>query len=262
MKFPVSHKTRYNDVILQAHNNGIVLKSAAFSGTIMTRCMIKKDFFHNGNYHIEVRNEADRKRLEEEQQPSGMGKPLIEFCLPFSELKQLIEGIVEEENIIQLLYPELDNYLQINIPEESKGMADKIKQTTILNLETYEVQHTLNAEFQFNNSNIQAQIFGKVQHFKKALKEFSFLADNEPIEVRFSQAYPHIQLKYGNESQGRYHVVKFNAEIDDLVCKKLTETAAWYTVESLRLAFGRISRDNLLCIVCLNSDGFLSVKHM
>ena len=67
-----------------------------------------------------------------------------------------------------------------------------MKQVTTLNLETYEVQHTLNAEFQFNNSGICAQIFGKVQHFKKALKEFQFLADKEPIEVRFSSQYPHI----------------------------------------------------------------------
>jgi len=57
-------------------------------------------------------------------------------------------------------------------------------------------------------------------------------------------------------------VVKFNSDIDDLVYKKLSETAALYTIESLRLAFSRISRDNLLCIVCLNSDGYLSVKHM
>jgi len=101
-----------------------------------------------------------------------MGKPLIEFCLPFSELKQIVDGIVDEENVMQIRYPEGDNYLQVRIPEESKGLADKVKQVTTLNLETYEVQHTLNAEFQFNNSCMQAQIFGKVQHFKKALKEF------------------------------------------------------------------------------------------
>lgn len=163
---------------------------------------------------------------------------------------------------MQINYPVGDNFLQVCIPEDSKGMADKVKQTTTLNLETYEVQHTLNAEFQFNNVMISAQIFGKVQHFKKALKEFQFLADKEPIEVKFSNQYPQIQFKYGNERYGRYHVVKFNSEIDDLVCKKLSETSAMFTIESLRLAFSRISRDNLLCIVCLNNEGYLSVKHM
>lgn len=38
-------KNQFNDVILQAHNAGIVLKSAAASGEIMTKCMIRKDFF-------------------------------------------------------------------------------------------------------------------------------------------------------------------------------------------------------------------------
>lgn len=31
-------------------------------------------------------------------------------------------------------------------------------------------------------------------------------------------------------------------------------------MESLRLAFSRISQDNLLCIVTMNNEGFLSVK--
>jgi major membrane immunogen (membrane-anchored lipoprotein) len=65
--------------------NGIVLKSAAYSGVIMTRCMIKKDFFNNGNYQIEIRNDDDKKRDFEKEQ--GLGKPIIEFCLPFAELK-------------------------------------------------------------------------------------------------------------------------------------------------------------------------------
>lgn len=52
VKFPTNHKNKYNDVILQALSNGIVLKSAAKSGTIMTRCMIKSNFFHAETYKI------------------------------------------------------------------------------------------------------------------------------------------------------------------------------------------------------------------
>jgi len=35
-----------------------------------------------------------------------------------------------------------------------------------------------------------------------------------------------------------------------------------YTIESLRLAFSRINNDNLICIVTMYNEGYLSVKHM
>ena len=89
VKFPKSGhvKNQFNDVIMQAHRTGIVLKSASNSGVIMTRCMIRSEFFVEGSYHIELRNPEDKKREEEEGPQQGLGKPLIEFCLPISELK-------------------------------------------------------------------------------------------------------------------------------------------------------------------------------
>ena len=72
---------------MQAHRTGIVLKSASNSGVIMTRCMIRSAFFVEGSYQIEVRNPEDEKREAEEGPQPGVGKPLIEFCLPISELK-------------------------------------------------------------------------------------------------------------------------------------------------------------------------------
>jgi hypothetical protein len=59
VKFGTSNKTKFNDVILQALSNGIVLKSAAKSGTIMTRCMIKSNFFNAESYQIQLRNPDD-----------------------------------------------------------------------------------------------------------------------------------------------------------------------------------------------------------
>lgn len=46
--------------------NGMVLKSASSSGVIMTRCMIKNTFFVEGSYEVEVRNEKDKERVEQE----------------------------------------------------------------------------------------------------------------------------------------------------------------------------------------------------
>jgi hypothetical protein len=51
--------------------------------------MIRKEFFVEGTYEIEIRNLDDKKRVieEENENRAGRGKPLIEFCLPISELK-------------------------------------------------------------------------------------------------------------------------------------------------------------------------------
>jgi hypothetical protein len=32
-------------------------------------------------------------------------KVLIEFCLPFAELKHVVDGLTEDENSVQLEYP-------------------------------------------------------------------------------------------------------------------------------------------------------------
>lgn len=42
----------------------------------------------------------------------------------------------------------------------------------------------------------------------------------------------------------------------------LCESRFSYTIESLRLAFSRINNDNLICIVTMYNEGYLSVKHM
>jgi hypothetical protein len=48
----------------------------------------------------------------------------------------------------------------------------------------------LNNERQLNSADISALIFGKIQHFKRALKEFQFLADKDAIEIKISSKYP------------------------------------------------------------------------
>jgi hypothetical protein len=46
--------------------------------------------------------------------------------------------------------------LQMVIPEESKGMSDKIVVQTNIQLETYNAQHTLNDSFNFKYTGISA----------------------------------------------------------------------------------------------------------
>ena len=77
----------------QALTTGITLKSHSQAGTIMTKCLLKKEFFEQ-MYQLTIRKEEDRRKnfaLKE-----NMLTPLIEFCLPFNELKQLVDGLVDE----------------------------------------------------------------------------------------------------------------------------------------------------------------------
>ena len=56
--------------------------------------------------------------------------------------------------------------------------------------------------------------------------------------------------------------MKFNDNMEDFVIKHISENNVFFTIESLRLAFTRITSDQLLCIVTLNNEGALSVKLM
>ena len=65
-------------------------------------------------------------------------------------------------------------------------------------MDTYEVNHTLDVDLQFKSAGIAAMFFGRAAHFKKALKEFSFLDDNEKLIIRVSKNYPLLTFQYEN----------------------------------------------------------------
>ena len=147
-------------MLLQAHKNGVVLKSAAQSGTIMTRCMIRADFFADDSFQIELAKDGSQAFEEgKENDIEQSNKVLIEFCLPFTELKHIVDSMEHEENMLELEYPVGDSYLQIKIPEESTGIADNVKVETAISLNTYEAQHSLDADFSFSDAGVCAQFW-------------------------------------------------------------------------------------------------------
>ena len=180
---------------------------------------------------------------------------LIEFCLPFAELKHIVDGMVEEDNSIELVYPVQDSMLEIRIPEESKGTHDKVIVETSITLETYEASHSLDADYSFKSIPIAAEIWARVHHFKRALREFNFLEPNDTISIETSETYPKLQFVHRKATHGRFHAVKFNDDVDEFVIKMISEQRAYFTVESLRLAFTRISSETLACIFTLNELG-------
>ena len=74
--------------------------------------MVKTDFFSEGSFQFEDRSQSEN--------------PQLEFCLPFAELKHIVEGLDGENSVIQLEYPVNDNKLQICIPEETKAGQDSL----------------------------------------------------------------------------------------------------------------------------------------
>ena len=64
--------------------------------------------------------------------------------------------MVEEDNLLELEYPVGDSLLQIKIPEESRGLGESIKIETAISLNTYEAQHTLDADFSFSDVGVCA----------------------------------------------------------------------------------------------------------
>ena len=77
-----------------------------------------------------------------------------------------------------------------------------------------------------------------------------------------SETYPKLSFVFKKQTHRRYHAIKFNEDIDDFVIKNVSETRAFFKIESLRLAFTRISSEQLYCIVTLNIHGALSVRLM
>ena len=127
-------------MVLQAWKNGICLSSSSDNGIIMTRCMIKEEFFVEKSYKIEVNYEKEADIGGERNQSSqGRGPPLVELCLPIFELKQIIDSL--EKETITLKYPVDDARLQVEFPEDNiyGSPDDKVQSITKLCLETYQV---------------------------------------------------------------------------------------------------------------------------
>ena len=65
-----------------------MLKSSDKKGNMMTRTMIKKEFFTNDSFKFKINN------------PNQQQDVLLEFCLPYAELKHIVEGLVQESSIL------------------------------------------------------------------------------------------------------------------------------------------------------------------
>jgi len=90
----------------------------------MTKCLLRSDFFGDNNFDLQIRKESDKRR--DFSRPENMKIPLIEIVLPFIELKQIVDSMIDESNkVLQIEYPCIDNYMSIKIPEDTKGQADK-----------------------------------------------------------------------------------------------------------------------------------------
>ena len=183
----------------------------------MTRCSIRNEFF-DGSYQITVKNKGDKEMIERED-AGYKTKTLIEFGMPFSELKHIVDGMIVEDTQLGLNYPFADNMLRVQIPEEFRIDNKKLKTMTTLQLETYEAAHTLDRDISFKRRGIAAEFYGRVFHFKKALREFSWLDPTDLVALRVSTYFPRLQFIYERKNYARHHAVKFNENLEEFAFK-------------------------------------------
>ena len=86
-------------------------------------------------------------------------------------------------------------------------------------MDTYQATHSLDADYSFKEIPIAAQFFGRVHHFKRALREFNFLEPTEVVSMEVSERYPKLQFVYRKVNLSRYHAIKFNDDVDDFIIK-------------------------------------------
>ena len=122
-------------MIFQVIPSGVLIRSNSATGTIMTKCLLKKEFFKENSFHLDIRKPS-MKKLNLADKSHNM-LTIVELCLPFLELKQIVDGMVEDDNHLEIEYPRDDNFLELVIPEELKGGTEKHSQRTTVRLETY-----------------------------------------------------------------------------------------------------------------------------
>ena len=98
---------------------------------------------------------------------------------------------------------------------------------------------------------------------RAALREFSWMDPHLIIEVVTRQNEPKFVLQKRANSDHEKHVLQFSSSIENLTYKMSSDATQAFTVEQLRLAFCRVTRestDNLQLIVTINLAGHLSAK--
>ena len=88
-----------------------------------------------------------------------------------------------------------------------------------------------------------AEFVGRLFHFKKSLKEFSWLNPTDLVALKVSNSYPKLQFIYENKTASRHHAVKLNSEQDEFIFKQVGDHTVNFSIESLRLAFTRLKDD-------------------
>jgi hypothetical protein len=160
VKFSNSDRNSSKDILFQALNLGVVLKSADINGNVMTRAMIKKSYFVEESY--EVRPPSN---LEVEQDSTA---PLVQFNLPPTTLKAIVDMVSSDETQLEFEYPVGDSQLQVLIKEKFTGVPEM---TTKVMFDTYEVSQTVKDDYSVTAANSVGSVYGKLSNFKKSLKE-------------------------------------------------------------------------------------------
>jgi len=79
---------------------GVVLKSADSNGNVLTRAMIKKSYFPDDEYKVR----GPPHKYDKDGNLKNPSEPLVQFNLPPTTLKALIDGI-SDDTLLWFEYP-------------------------------------------------------------------------------------------------------------------------------------------------------------
>jgi hypothetical protein len=122
---------------LQARSKGLTLKSASKNRNMMTRCLIKTDFFSQYKFDCEHDDYV------------------IEFCMPFDQLKHIVDGMGGASNL-KVKYPVGDNKFEVTCFDESSSDGEKFLAETKIEFDVYETNETFELEYEFQKPGLAA----------------------------------------------------------------------------------------------------------
>lgn len=118
-------------MIFQVNKVGMILKSQPKNRNMITRVQIKSEVF--SKWKFQSKNDE-----------------IIEFCLPYNELKHIVDRLCDENNkIILINYPYSDCKLKVTIPESFVSDGTLFEFVTEVIMDTYHSSEHIDFNYKF-----------------------------------------------------------------------------------------------------------------
>ena len=124
----------------------------------MTRAMIKKSYFADDDYQVK----GPPHKYDRSGNPKNPADPLVQFNLPPSNLKAIVDGITQDDTLLKFTYPVNDMQLQVEIIEKFQGQEIHTRAL----FDTYELSQNVKDDYSVTANNNVGSVYAKLAFFK------------------------------------------------------------------------------------------------